>query len=166
MGTCSENGNVLYLHASHWLTALDSSCSCSCSSCSWAHFVHRKRSLFVCHALQQFARSTADYHLLVSHCSKQKSLLALLLACCIYKYLYIYIEFSRQFSYVYSDIYRTNATPRGFPLILSFKMFFCTMVPYLPNIVSITSSLTVRGRFVTYKFVSLMSSPEGRAYET
>lgn len=64
------------------------------------------------------------------------------------------------------DFYLTKATPRGLPLILSFKIFFWTMVPYLPKIVSIRSSFTVRGKFVTYKFVSLISSLEGRAYET
>lgn len=34
------------------------------------------------------------------------------------------------------ETYLTNATPLGFPLILSLKMFFCTIRPYLPNITS------------------------------
>lgn len=61
---------------------------------------------------------------------------------------------------------RMNATPLGFPVILSRRMFFCTISPYLPNITSSSSSVTVFGRFVTYRLVSLISSPDGRAYET
>lgn len=62
--------------------------------------------------------------------------------------------------------YRTNATPLGRPVSLSRNIFFCTMEPYLPKIVSSWSSVIVRGRLVTYKFVSLIDSPPGRAYET
>lgn len=62
--------------------------------------------------------------------------------------------------------YLTNATPRGLPVNLSRRIFFCTMMPYLPKIVSKWSSVMVFGRFVTYKLVSRISSPAGRAYET
>lgn len=62
--------------------------------------------------------------------------------------------------------YRTNATPLGRPVSLSRKIFFCTMEPYLPKIVSNWSSVIVRGRLVTYRLVSLIDSPPGRAYET
>lgn len=60
----------------------------------------------------------------------------------------------------------TKATPRGFPDSLSLSIFFCTINPYLPKMDSNRSSVTVRGRLVTYRFVSLISSPEGLAYET
>lgn len=62
--------------------------------------------------------------------------------------------------------YLTKATPRGLPVNLSRRIFFCTIKPYLPNMVSNWSSVMVRGRFVTYKLVSLISSPDGLAYET
>lgn len=78
MDTCSENGNVLYLRASHSTMAFDCwNYSCSCSSCSLALTVHKIYSLFACHALQQFERLTVDCYLLVSHCLMLKSLLGL-----------------------------------------------------------------------------------------
>lgn len=62
--------------------------------------------------------------------------------------------------------YLTNATPRGLPVNLSRNIFFCTIMPYLLKIVSKWSSVTVFGKFVTYKLVSFISSPDGRAYDT
>lgn len=95
--------------------------------------------------------------------------LVLLLACCICKF---ENKFVHRIIYIWgrtknsSRSYRINATPRGFPVILSRKIFFCTIKPYLPNISSSCSSFIVRGRFVTYKLVSFNSSPAGRANET
>lgn len=62
--------------------------------------------------------------------------------------------------------YLTNATPLGMPVILSFRIFFCTIWPNSPNMFSITSSFIVFGRFVTYRLEFLMSWPGGRAYDT
>ena len=78
----------------------------------------------------------------------------------------IYVKILVKIYTIISSTYLINATPRGLPVILSRKIFFCTIKPYLPNITSNCSSVMDRGKFVTYKFVSLISSPAGRAYET
>lgn len=90
-GTYLENVHVPYLCASRcptvrYYNSYDySSCSCSYSSgcCCKRHL------LFVCHALQQFERSTVGCLLRVWHYSMQRSLLALPLVCCIYDYQYL-----------------------------------------------------------------------------
>lgn len=94
-------------------------------------------------------------------------LLGLLLSCQTWNQEFCLLKQSNKTRHMASLIldctYLTKATPLGIPVTLSFKIFFWTMYPYGPNMLSNSSSVILFGKFVTYKLVSFMSSPAGLA---
>ena len=124
--------------------------------------------LSLCHALRPDALSVAECRPRVWCCLDWKWPLVLLRAywiCCSgrkrwsnYKIAITWLILLRQ-----DSAYLTNATPLGLPVSLSRSIFFCTMLPYLPNMISSWSSVMVLVKLVTYKLVSLIDSPPGRA---